>query len=117
MSRARFDKRVRLLTPAQFDRSFKEGRRVSKGALLAIAAANQSGHPRIGFAVAKKHIKRAVQRNRLKRVLREKFRLDQHRLSAVDLVVFLRSPMPEQAAMESAAEQMWAQVLVKCASC
>jgi len=45
---------------------------------------------RLGLAVAKKHVRRAVDRNRIKRVLRESFRRHQQRLKGLDLVVLVK---------------------------
>lgn len=111
MSRARFPQRVRLLTPAQFDRTFKRGRRLHQGPLSAALAPNELDHPRIGFALAKKFVRRAVQRNRLKRLLRERFRHDQHRLAPMDLVIFLRAALPDSANAETeAVDRLWARL-------
>lgn len=115
MSRARFPQRVRLLTPAQFDRTFKQGRRLHQGPLSAVTAANSVGHPRIGFALGKKFAKLAVQRNRLKRLLRERFRHSQEQLQAMDLVVFLRSRLPDTGDAETeAVERLWAKLGSAC---
>jgi ribonuclease P protein component len=48
-----------------------------------------NGRPdaRLGTAVAKKILRRAVDRNRVKRLIRESFRLRQHDLAGLDLVV------------------------------
>lgn len=43
--------------------------------------------PRLGLVVGKKTAKLAVDRNYMKRVLRELFRLNQHNLPSLDLVV------------------------------
>jgi len=51
-------------------------------------AAEQDG-PRLGLVVGKKLLKRAVDRNRLKRIIREQFRLRRSRLPAFDLIVRL----------------------------
>ena len=116
MSRARFPQRVRLLTPAQFDRAFKQGRRLHQGPLSVVLAANTLDHPRIGFALGKKFAKRAVQRNRLKRLLRERFRHSQEQLQAMDLVIFLRSRLPDTANAESeAVERLWNKLDSACA--
>jgi ribonuclease P protein component len=55
---------------------------------------NEFGHARLGLAISKRVSKRAVERNRIKRLVRESFRRMRHQLPAVDLVVMAR----EQAA-------------------
>jgi ribonuclease P protein component len=56
--------------------------------------ANSLDHARLGLAISKRVSKRAVERNRIKRLLRESFRQVRHQLPPVDLVVMAR----EQAA-------------------
>ena len=46
-----------------------------------------AGGPRLGLLVTRKHAARANERNRLKRCVREAFRLEQERLGALDLLV------------------------------
>ena len=48
---------------------------------------NIINRPRLGLVVGKKTAKLAVDRNYMKRVLRELFRLNQHHLPSLDLVV------------------------------
>ena len=48
---------------------------------------NVLNRPRLGLVVGKKTAKLAVDRNYMKRVLRELFRLNQHHLPSLDLVV------------------------------
>jgi len=55
---------------------------------------NELGLARLGLAISKRVSKRAVERNRIKRLLRESFRRIRHQLPAVDLMVMAR----EQAA-------------------
>lgn len=55
---------------------------------------NDLGHARLGLAISKRVSKRAVERNRIKRLLRESFRRVRHQLPPVDLMVMAR----EQAA-------------------
>src|SRR5580698_3861740 len=55
---------------------------------------NELGHARLGLAISKRVSKRAVERNRIKRLLRESFRRMRQRLPDVDLMVMAR----EQAA-------------------
>ena len=54
--------------------------------------------PRLGLAVAVRVAGGAVGRNRLRRMIRESFRLDQRELPAVDVVVGARPPVRVAAA-------------------
>ena len=48
---------------------------------------NELAYPRLGLIVAKKTAKLAVNRNYMRRVLRELFRLNQHDIASLDLVI------------------------------
>lgn len=54
------------------------------------AKPNSLAHPRLGLIVAGKVVRHAVERNRVKRLLREVFRARQRDLAGLDLVVRLR---------------------------
>src|SRR5579859_5950322 len=51
---------------------------------------NDTGHARLGLAISKRVSKRAVDRNRIKRLVRESFRRVRHTLPPVDLMVMAR---------------------------
>lgn len=57
---------------------------------MALACPNGLGHPRLGLVISKKNVRRAVDRNRLKRLARESVRLQQSSLPAVDIVLLAR---------------------------
>jgi len=79
----------RLRTTEDFRRCYDAGHRAGNQHLLLFAAANEPEHARFGVSVSKKH-GNAVKRNRKKRLLREAFRLCQHDLPALDLVIVPR---------------------------
>jgi len=54
-------------------------------------APNGQGHARLGMSVSRKVSKKAVERNRIKRVIRESFRCHQRQLTATDYVVVAKS--------------------------
>ncbi|MCE2596944.1 ribonuclease P protein component [Motilimonas cestriensis] len=90
MIKLSFDRELRLLTPEQFKNVFKDPIPASSPHITILAKPNGLTHPRLGLAIPKKHIKRAVGRNRIRRVVRESFRTRQHQLPAVDLVVIAK---------------------------
>ena len=54
---------------------------------LFLAKHSELPNSRLGLVVAKKKVRRAHERNRVKRLARESFRLHQHQLGLLDLVV------------------------------
>ncbi|MEZ5523632.1 MAG: ribonuclease P protein component [Pseudomonadales bacterium] len=89
-----FHRSQRLLNAGDFQQVFDNTQlKASTRELLILGAANSLGHSRIGFIIAKKNIRRAVQRNRIRRIIREYFRVHCHELNAhnaVDLVIMAR---------------------------
>lgn len=85
-----FPRHVRLLKPDDFSRVFKEPIRSSDRLLTILAVTNDISHARLGLAISKKNAKRAVDRNRIKRLVRESFRLHMHKMPDIDLVVMAK---------------------------
>ena len=81
---------LRLRRKSDFDVAYARGRRLGDGFFTVIALRNEWGAPRLGLAVAVRVAGGAVRRNRLRRLIRESFRLHQASLPALDLVVSAR---------------------------
>lgn len=93
MSHFKFGKSHRLLSSQQYQLVFDAvSARASTKEVLLLAAQNDVGHPRLGIIVSKKVDKRAVERNRIKRILRERFRHTHEKLPSVDIIALVRPP-------------------------
>ena len=86
-----FGREKRLLTPQQFKAVFDSAsNKVSGKSVLLLARNNLLEHPRLGLVIGKKSVKLAVERNRIKRQIRESFRHNQDILNGVDIVIVAR---------------------------
>nr|WP_232108434.1 MULTISPECIES: ribonuclease P protein component [Pseudomonas] len=85
-----------MLTPRHFKAVFDSptGKVPGKN-LLILARENGLDHPRLGLVIGKKSVKLAVQRNRLKRLMRDSFRLNQQLLAGLDIVIVARKGLGE----------------------
>jgi ribonuclease P protein component len=83
--------RVRLSRSGDFDRVFRQGRsHAGRELVLYVFPRGEADQPRLGLSVSRK-VGGAVQRNRVKRLLREAFALEGARLPAgTDAVVVAR---------------------------
>ena len=87
VSKFDFKRRLRITRPTEFQHVFAKPVKTGSAAFTVLAIGNTLQHPRLGLAIAKKHLRRAVDRNRIKRQIRESFRLHQHILPGIDVVV------------------------------
>ncbi len=87
-----FTQQKRLLKAQEYRQVFDQASyKISDRHMLILATANQFGQSRLGVIIAKKNIRLAVNRNRIKRLLRESFRHQTQFPISVDLVVMARS--------------------------
>jgi len=85
-----FPRSLRLLTAADYACVFKKNQRFSDRYWTILVHSDKKQPSRLGLAIAKKRAKRAVDRNKIKRIARESFRAHQHQLMGVQLVVMNR---------------------------
>jgi len=110
MTELGFGKERRLLTGTDYQSVFNGASfRVSRRQILILANENPSGKTRIGLVIAKKHVRLAVQRNRLKRLTRESFRHHQQLLNGLDIVMLARGGLDklDNDAVTNMLEQLW----------
>ncbi len=111
-----FGRELRLLTPSHYSRIFQEPARAATPYFTLLAKPNDVGHPRLGLTVAKKRCKKAYQRNRIKRLARESFRLNRHKLDNIDIVLMVKTGVDEQSNAEISKQltKMWRKVNERC---
>jgi ribonuclease P protein component len=86
---SRFTQQQRLSTPKHFNHVFAQARRSSDQFFTILARSNDRDLDRLGLAISKRAARRAVDRNRLKRLVREVFRM-RAVLSRCDFVVMAK---------------------------
>jgi len=86
-NKGRFEKHQRLSRPSEFHKVFKTRVRSSDSQFLVLAVANGLSVSRLGLAVSKEKLRKAVSRNSIKRLIRESFRTNSEFLTGLDLVV------------------------------
>ncbi|XKH02196.1 ribonuclease P protein component [Marinobacter nauticus] len=110
-----FPKSHRLLKPSDYSKVFDDvALKVPHRNFLILATPNQLGHARIGLIFSKKNLRLAVQRNRIKRQVRETFRHQQD-LPGLDIVVLGRQGLNrlDNTTVQSSLNELWQRVKKK----
>mgnify|MGYP006161665203 CR=1 FL=1 len=109
----KFERNSRLLTPSHFQTVFSKPIRFGSSHITILITPNLSEINRLGLAIAKKRVKLAVQRNRIKRQIRESYRLNQHNLPHIDIVVMVKSGSDklENSEINKQLEKIWLKVI------
>ena len=95
-SRYSFPRKLRLLKPKEFRTVFEDAQyKASHQGILFLARTNGLGYPRLGFVFSRRSINLASKRNRVKRVIRDYFRLNQLSLPQLDVVTISRRPLAD----------------------
>ena len=90
----RFPSAARLRRPEEFKHTLRSPRR-RRGVWFTLAvSANTSSRSRVGIVVPRRLVATAVQRNRIKRIVRDAFRRITPPLPALDLVVQVHAAPP-----------------------
>ena len=112
-----FQRELRLLTPSQFQNVFSDPIRVSSSHLILLAKLNDLAHARLGFAIAKKRVKLACNRNQIKRVIRDSFRLNRHDMLSIDIVVIGKNGVEQlsSAQLHTQVRHLWTRLNSRCA--
>ncbi|HNP35788.1 MAG TPA: ribonuclease P protein component [Woeseiaceae bacterium] len=99
----RFTKNNRLLDASSFSQVFAKAHRSRDKWFTVLCRNNEMTSARLGLAISKRNCKKAVGRNRIKRIIRESFRQEQHELEGLDIVV-----MNQAAASDAGSQELFA---------
>ena len=105
-----FSRDDRLLNAADYKRVFDDvDIRASHKHFLLLGRYNNLNSNRLGLVIAKKHVRHAVQRNRIKRVTREFFRCCPATEVSLDVIVLARQGVDrlDNAALSAVLRQQW----------
>ncbi len=80
-----------MLDSDSYQRVFKKSKRSRDTLFTVLSRENRNKGARLGLAISKKNCRLAVQRNRLKRIVRESFRSHKDMLSGLDFVVMCQT--------------------------
>ncbi len=110
---------LRLGKPADYKKVFKNPIKSTDSFFTLLAIKNDYDHPRLGLAIAKKNIKKAVTRNLIKRAVRENFRQQQHRLKNIDIVVLARRDAANAPTdlLKKSLDKHWLKLVNRCNTC
>ncbi|MCO6440943.1 MAG: ribonuclease P protein component [Nitrococcus mobilis] len=111
-----YPRSARLTRPAEYARVFAGARRVADYYFTVLVIHNDYGRARLGVAVSKKTAPSAVVRNRIKRRIRETFRLHQTAVGGNDLVVIAKPPAraARGATLNTSLDRLWQRVSQRC---
>jgi ribonuclease P protein component len=112
-----FPKASRVVDKKDYARVFDEAGRIGSNHLLLLYCHNSLPYSRLGLAISKKHVAKAVERNRIKRQLREFFRHRKAHYPGLDLVFLSRPALAgaDNSGLIRCLEQLWRKLGERCA--
>ncbi len=111
----RFPQKNRLLTKAEHEQVFAKSHKVSQKYLLVLFQQNKKLHGRISIIVGKRVARYAVTRNKIKRIIRESFRINQNKLKGFDIIVIARSQCDtlDKVKLREGIDKLWEKLLTQ----
>ncbi len=111
-----FSRRLRLTRADEYRQVFKNNFRRSDSYMTILVGGCGGDCPRLGLAIARKQIPKAVQRNALKRLFRESFRRNRPRLPPRDMVIMVRRDILalDRERIRARLDQHWNSIIESC---
>jgi ribonuclease P protein component len=105
-----------LHQPAEFREVKRRGKRFADAFFSLSVLANHETYPRLGLSIATRTFGTAVARNRIKRLARESFRLNQHSLPPVDVTVSAREAARQanSSDLRASLDKHWKSIAQRC---
>lgn len=118
MSSQDFSKEFRLLKPAHFEHVFADATPAVSPQITALGRKNQISYPRLGITIPKKRVRKASDRNRIKRLVRESFRTNKQNLPNIDIVIIGKSGLDKLDNNEVflILDKLWKKLKKRCAN-
>lgn len=111
-----FPRHVRLLNAGDYQSVFNDtSSKVFAGEFLLLARKRDDNQTRLGLIVSKKTDKRAVGRNRIKRLVRDSFRHNKIPLCGLDIIFLARQGIKDldNATLQKRLDKAWDQLVKK----
>jgi ribonuclease P protein component len=111
-----FPRESRLLTPKNFSFVFEQAIPAVSPQITILARHNAHDTARLGITVPKKKVKNASDRNQIKRIIRESFRLQRHQLPNVDIIIIAKHGIGQmdKQALAAQLEKLWRKITHRC---
>lgn len=108
-----FSRNYRLINKAEYKNVLEDSYKINQRYVLALFKPNQKSYSRLGVIVSKRVAHRAVTRNKIKRIVRESFRLNQDLLAGLDIVVIARqhSDSVDKAKLREGMKRLWEKLI------
>ena len=105
-----------MLTPKNFSFVFDKAIPAVSNHITILARRNDLETARLGITVPKKKVKNATDRNTIKRIIRESFRLRRHQLPNVDIIVIAKQGIGQLNNQEMVVqlEKLWRKLTHRC---
>ena len=104
------------MTPKNFSFVFDQAIPAVSNHITILARHNGLETARLGITVPKKKVKNATDRNTIKRIIRESFRLRRHQLPNVDIIVIAKQGIGQLDNQEMVVqlEKLWRKLTNRC---
>ena len=106
---------MRLNTKSEFKTVFDNPHKVTQKYFTVLFRRNEKSYTRLGIIVGKRVANRAVTRNRIKRVIREYFRITQERWMGIDVLIIARQHCDtlDNVALREGIDKLWLKLITQ----